>query len=91
MTNSVTIRGVTYRTQSDAAIALGVSKATVSAANKAGTLDHVGQGPRRGKGNDKAITIRGVTYRTQSDAAIALGVTSVEISAYVKVSRILGE
>ncbi len=60
------IRGVTYETQAQAAKALGVSKATISAAAKAGTLEYVGLGPRRGRGNDKATPIGGVTYETRA-------------------------
>ena len=41
----VVIRGVRYSTMTEAAIALGVDRSTVSKAGKNGTLDAVGLGP----------------------------------------------
>jgi len=86
----ISIRGVTYATQAQAAKALGVSKATICAAAKAETLEFVGLGPRRGRGNDKATAIGGVTYETRAQAAKALGVSQSEISAYLRVARLIG-
>jgi phage protein U len=66
----VTICGVTYPSQTAAALALGVSARTVSAAKKRDALDRVGLDAV------EPLTIRGVTYPSQTAAALALGVST---------------
>jgi hypothetical protein len=66
----VTIHGVTYPSQTAAALALGVSARTVSAAKKRDALDRVGLDAF------EPLTIRGVTYPSQTAAALALGVST---------------
>jgi len=73
----VTIRGVTYPSQTAAAGALGVSQATISNAMARGTLDGVGlgvDGTPRGR-EQVPVTIRGVSYPSITAAAKAHGVT----------------
>lgn len=92
MTNPVTIRGVTYPSQTAAADALGVAKATVSAAALGGTLDDVGRGlPQPGcePAHTRPTTVGGVTYPSRKAAAAALGVTVAQLSGYMAVVRAL--
>ena len=84
----VTIRGVTYRSQTAAAEALGLSKQAITDAIKRGNPDSAGTGPRnKGKGPAylKPLTLGGVDYPSRKAAAEALGVESTQISNYLRV------
>jgi hypothetical protein len=88
VTETVTIRGVTYPSQKAAADALGVSRSTVSSAKMRNTLDGVGLGPLQ-KGCDgnykKPIAFNDVEWPTRRALADHLGVRPSELCAYFKV------
>ena len=82
---SVTIRGIEYASVSDAALALGVTKATVSLAIKHNRLDSVGKGLGHGNANrSKPVKVRGIVYRSINDAAQKLGVTKAVVQQAVR-------
>ena len=84
----VTIRGVTYRSHTAAAEALGVPKQTITTAVKRGNPDGAGTRPRRKGGGPaylKPLTLGGVNYPSRKAAAEALGVESTQISNYLRV------
>ena len=87
---SIPIRGVIYESQKEAAEALGVSRAAIAEAYKRGTLDYVGLGPRRGKGNNTKTVIKGRVFEKRKDAAKFLGVSHVELGCFIKVATLLG-
>ena len=86
---SVTIRGVTYESLSDAARVLGVSKQAVSYARSKGSLDLVGLNPNLSASqlNSKPVEIEGVEFLSHKQAARALGVLNSDITSYSKVVR----
>lgn len=69
---SITIDGVTYRSQRAASLALGLSESAINA--RINYQAHPENNKR------KAITLDGVEYESQAAAARALGVTSATIS-----------
>lgn len=71
MVNPVRVRGVDYKSQKEAAEALGVDPATVATMLARGKPDGIGRGSHSGK----PVTIRGVTYDNAIIAASKLGVT----------------
>ena len=84
----VTIRGVTYRSQTAAARALGVSNQAITTAVKRGNPDSAGTSTRKKGGGPaylKPITLGGVHYPSRKAAAEALGVESTQISNYLRV------
>ena len=84
----VTIRKVTYRSQSAAAEALGLSKQAITDAIKRGNPDSAGTGPHKRGGGPaylKPLTLGGVHYPSRKAAAEALGVESSQISNYLRV------
>lgn len=90
MSKGVTIRGVDYATRAAAALALGVSRATISnAALDPAKLERVGLGPATGAEvaarNCRPVVFQGVSYASRGDAAAAHGVTRSQMSAVFKV------
>ena len=83
MTSPVTIRGVTYPTQTAAAKALGVWPAAITRAKALGTLDFAGLGKRK-----CPVRVRGVDYPSQEIAARAFGVTSTSVRHYLDKGKI---
>lgn len=73
MMTPVTIRGTTYKSQREAAEALGVSQTTIHFAMLRGTLDKVGLGGH--KTRSKPVMVDGVRYPSISAAARSLGIT----------------
>lgn len=83
----VTIRGVSYKDQHEAATSLGVGQSTISRAMMRGTLDNVGLGLHRGVclpgpiiWKPIPVTIGGVTYRSKQRARkeLSLGIIGLE-------------
>ena len=90
MTKGLTIRGVDYATQAAAALALGVSRGTISnAALDPAKLERVGLGPATGAEvaarNRRPVVLQGVAYASRGDAAAAHGITPSQMSAVFKV------
>lgn len=71
----ITIRGVTYRSQTAAAKALGVSESAIYDARRRGTLETVGIKQSRGT----PIKIDGAVYPSRKAAAEALGCSKGKI------------
>jgi hypothetical protein len=69
---SITIRGVEYSSQREAALALGISAVAINRAKTFGRLDTVGLNPARR--DPVPVTIRGVLYPSEYAAAKAFGV-----------------
>lgn len=70
----VTIRGVTYKSQSAAARALGVYVRAIQSAIQCGTLDTVGLNPNR-RNNGVKVFIDGVLYPSVAEAHRRTGVS----------------
>lgn len=73
---SVTIRGVSYKDQHEAATFLGVGQSTISRAMMRGTLDNVGlcgRNRKHGKSGSQPVTIDGTTYKSKKTARKSLG------------------
>lgn len=68
----VRLNGITYKSQSEFARAMGVTPTTVSQALKRGTLANVGKGAQ---GAIKPVSVDGVDYASTSEAMAGLGVT----------------
>lgn len=84
----ITIRGVTYQSQTAAAEALGLSKQAITDAIKRGKPDSAGTGPHKRGGGPayfKPLTLGGVHYPSRKAAAKALGVEPTQISNYLRV------
>jgi len=79
---SIIIRGVEYKSQSAASLALNVSTSAISQSIKRGKVDTIGLGTLL-----KPIIIRGVQYASYSAAALALNVSREAISQAVKRGR----
>lgn len=75
----VTIRGVTYSSEGEAARALGVLQTTISKALEQGRLDTVALNPR-GRRIAKAVTVNGVRYKSSYAAGKALGIHPATIT-----------
>ena len=75
----ITIRGKTYPSQTDAAVALGVSTSLVAYYKRRERLDCIGLSHVH-DGGPEEITVRGTTYPSHADAAAALGVTVAAVS-----------
>lgn len=84
MANVTEIRGVVYRSQSDAARALGVSHASICIALDRGRLQSVGL---RMHGHRKPCYINGKRWPSQTAAARALGVTPAAVNRAVRSGR----
>lgn len=82
--NSVTIRGVEYRSYTEAAKAHGVTASAVHKAKMRGTLDNVGCGRYD---VSQPCVIEGKEYPSQIKAAEALGVRAVDINRYLAVRK----
>lgn len=76
------IRGVLYPSQGAAAIALGVSQASVFRAMEEGRLDTLGLHPR-GPRAARRVCINGVWFPSQRKAAAHFGMPQQEISRLV--------
>lgn len=70
----ITIRGVTYESQTAAAKALGLSHAAICAAKKEGRLDDVGTGRRRPH-KGMAVDVDGKVYPSMKAAARESGLS----------------
>lgn len=81
----ITVRGVEYPSQTDAARALGVTRAAISLAHKRGRVDSLGAGPGPQR---KPIVIRGVTYIGVAEAAAAMGCSEREIGRYKSAGKL---
>lgn len=78
----VEIRGVKYRSLSEAANAFGITVSAVQKARSRGTLDKVGLGRHD---VSKPCTVGGREYASQVAAAEDLSVSTWQISNYLKV------
>lgn len=78
----IRIRGVIYRSQQAAAIALGVHPTTICKALEAGTLDRVAL--RMGGNPGKPCVFRGKRYPSRAAAAAACGVSVTTVRAAIK-------
>ena len=86
MTKPITVRGVEYKSRSEAALALGVSISQVRKSEKKGRLDFLGLGKID---PSKKITILGVEYKSRREAAKALGLTPSEMANVSKYPEFL--
>lgn len=82
---AMTIRGTTYRTQAEAAKAVGVCGVTMQKAKKLGKLDDLGvvSGHIR-----NPVSINGVKYSSISAAASALNLHHYDISGAMKLKSL---
>lgn len=85
----VIIRGVTYRSQKEAARSIGVHPGTVKNALDRGTLDYCGFG--RNYHTKKKVYVNGVEYESQYAAARAIGWTETRFSSMVDRRRKAGK
>ena len=81
----VTIRGVRYGSETEAANALGVSVSAITGARHRGTLDYVGLGHRS---IPKPIVWRGIPFGSQKELAGHLGMSTSAVNQAVKEDRV---
>lgn len=80
----ITIRGVTYPSQSAAARALDISQSNLTAMLRAGTIDNAGKGRNL---HSQKIMLDGKEYASMSHAADELDVNPTTVRTAVQTAR----